>query len=274
METTYLADGFTAVDQTHKEHIYADCLNYIDSIPYFAESKARSYELLELSEAKAVLDIGCGVGSDVLRMAQLVGEDGRVTGVDQSAFMIEKSREQSRLNCEEKAVFQMADAKALPFMSQTFDRCRIDRVLQHIPQPGSVIDEAFRILEPGGKLVIYDNDWSSFSLSITDKRVSRIIEEYWCDAFVNGSIALHIKSYLRHAGFQETVLYPSTLVLDDFAVADKIYDIKQTVLRTCKEGLLTLDEAENTIAELQRQTSDHTFMCTLTSYMFAAVKAF
>ena len=95
METTYFADGFAAVDQTQKQHIYEDCLNYIDAVPYIEERKTGSYELLKLSEAEAVLDIGCGVGSDVLRMVRLIGEEGLLTMAEAENTIDELQRQTS-----------------------------------------------------------------------------------------------------------------------------------------------------------------------------------
>ena len=271
-EKEYLAAGFKNIDETDAHAVYTACLNYIDTIPYFREIKERSYEQLKLKEAKAVLEIGCGMGADIFRMAQRVSEHCMLTGIDQSRFMLEKAKSDPRFALYENIVFSQADARVLPFASQSFDRCRMDRTLQHIALPQKALNEAFRVLETGGIFVVYDNDWSTFSLSLSDTRLSRIVETYWCDAFENGRIAIELKGYLHHAGFTQINCCPSTLVLEDFATADRIYDIEKTVLRAQKEKYFTQEEAKAIVEELKQQTEEGTFLCALTSYTFTALK--
>jgi len=268
----YLANGFVSVDKTKNKMVYINCLNYIDAIPYFNDVKTKTYALLKLEEAKAVLEIGCGVGHDVYRMSLLISEMSMLTGIDCSAFMIEEARSNPLYQERRNIAFKVADGRDLPFESISFDACRIDRTLQHISNPQIVVSEAYRILKPGGILVVYDNDWGSFSLSLVDKRLSRIVENYWCDTFVNGRIGCHLKAYFSAEGFNDIFLYPSTLILDDFEVADKIYNIKQTINRACIDGLLTSLEAKNIVKECYKQTKEGGFHCALTSYTISGMK--
>ena len=88
----YLADGFRFVDAAQHKEAYFDCLNLLDSLPYYQEAKKRSYELLDLHGGVTVLEAGCGLGHDVFRMAKLVQPDGQVTGLDSSEAMITTAR--------------------------------------------------------------------------------------------------------------------------------------------------------------------------------------
>jgi len=187
-------------------------------------------------------------------------------------MMIEKVKSRALHEGKSGVELRVADGKVLPFADESFARCRIDRVLQHIPAPQQVIREASRILKPGGVLYLYDNDWSSFSLSMEETRLSRIVETYWCDAFVNGRIALHLKAYLHAAGFQVHSLLPSTLVLETFSEADRLYNITGTLARTIEAGLLSSEEAEAAADAMRKQTEEGTFMCALTSYTILAEK--
>jgi len=274
VDSTYLAQGFVDIDRSGKFHVYEKCLNDIDAIPYFQEIKHRSYRLLHLETSEALLEIGCGLGNDLYRMAKIVPEHCRLTGIDRSRTMIDKARENPQFSLLPHLTFTVADGKALPFEAESFDRCRIDRTLQHIPEPQRVIREVSRVLKPGGRVVIYDNDWSSFSLSLKETSVSRMIENYWCDAFVNGRIALHLKRYLKEEGFEEMTLYPSTLLLESFEAADAIYDIEETVMRIYREKQLKSKEAAEVIESLKNASKKGTFLCALTSYTFSAQKKY
>ena len=109
----YLATGFVNVDGRDDTTAYKHCLALLDSLPYFREYKQRSYELLNLSTALSVLEVGCGHGDDVFRMATIVGPNGAVDGVDASVRMIEEAVVRIPANIRVK--FAQADARDLPF---------------------------------------------------------------------------------------------------------------------------------------------------------------
>jgi len=85
---SYLASGFQAVDETTRQEVYANCLNYIDTLPYFTAIKQQSYTQLKLDRAKAVLDLGCGLGHDVYRMAKLVPQTSHLPRPDQVLYAV------------------------------------------------------------------------------------------------------------------------------------------------------------------------------------------
>jgi len=268
----YLSLGFQSIDKVDKQEIYTTCLKYIDELPYFMDIKKETYTLLNLDKAKNVLDIGCGIGKDVYRIAKILPEDSTVTGLDASSYMVKNAQTNIPSELQDKVFFYIADAKALPFSENTFDRCRIDRVLQHISDPLQVIRESYRILKPGGIIVIYDNDWNSFSLSLNEKHINRTICNYWADSFVNGQIAFDLKGYLYTEGFKKVIYIPKTLLLDDFEIADQIYNLRKTMQYVEYQGLLSKKEVDYALAEFMRQTREKSFSCALTSYIIVAQK--
>jgi SAM-dependent methyltransferase len=88
----YLATGFAHVDARRQVEPFAACLTLLDSLPYFRAYKERSYELLELHAGQAILEVGCGLGDDLRRMAQQLGDTGRLVGVDASLALLEQAR--------------------------------------------------------------------------------------------------------------------------------------------------------------------------------------
>lgn len=146
MDREYLATGFADVDRTQNKEDYFSCLALLDSLPYYRGYKTRSYDLLDLGPGMAVLDAGCGLGDDAVRMARRVSPGGRVIGLDASGAMIEKAR--ANPLCGALPVeFLKGDIKALPFADESFARCRIDRTLQHLSNPQKAIDELVRVFK-------------------------------------------------------------------------------------------------------------------------------
>ncbi len=84
-----VATGFPSVDARACETVYTQCLDLLDTLPYFRRYKTRSYDLLDRGSALTVLDMGCGLGDDARRMVDLVKPHGRVFGIDRSRRMLE-----------------------------------------------------------------------------------------------------------------------------------------------------------------------------------------
>ncbi|MHB8771393.1 MAG: methyltransferase domain-containing protein [Syntrophales bacterium] len=270
MGDEYLASGFSDVDAAGDTTAYGQCLSLLDSLPYFRRTKERSYELLRLSAGMTVLEVGCGLGDDALRMAERVAPGGKVVGVDASARMIAAAR--ARLAAHPQVELHRADARRLPFRDASFERCRVDRTLQHIRHPGQVLREMARALKPGGLLLAYDNDWGTFSISGGDDECTRIMETLWGDSFANRWIGRYLKRYFREAGLAEVTVAPSVCVLDDFALADRVYNLRQTAERAVEGGRVTPAVAARWLADLEAQSRAGGFLCTLTAFTVVGTK--
>ena len=266
----YLATGFTNVDGCDDSTEFKHCLALLDSLPYFHEYKQRSYGLLTLSTGLSVLEIGCGLGDDAFRMAAKVGPNGVVVGVDTSARMLEEAVGRTPANAHVK--FAQADARNLPFKDESFARCRIDRTLQHIEGPQQAIGEMVRVLKPGGLLFAYDNDWGTFSVSSRDEESTKIIETLWEESFTNSWIGRYLRRYFLEAGLQNVAMEPSVSVLTDFELADRVYNLRQTVKRAVEAGYLFPAAAEDWLSELQTMSHSGGFLCTLTAYTVVGMK--
>src|SRR5437764_4499146 len=108
-----LASGFRDVDNATDFALFSSCLTLVESIPFFAECKRQSYDLLGAAPGRRILDVGCGLGGDAAELARLVAPGGAVVGVDGSRAMIEAARE--RYSGVEGLTFEVADAADLPF---------------------------------------------------------------------------------------------------------------------------------------------------------------
>jgi SAM-dependent methyltransferase len=102
-----------------------------------------------------VLDLGCGVGHDLGRLATAGAHP---IGVDASAKALARSKS---VGCP----LVQADGARLPFAPNAFAGCRIERVLQHVPDPGAVLDEVVRVVRPGGFVAIFEPDHSTFRVA-------------------------------------------------------------------------------------------------------------
>jgi len=110
---------------------------------------------------KKVLEIGCGMGMDLLQFAKKGAE---VIGVDLVPRHIELANrlfEIERISFEDYKIF-LADAESLPFNDMSFNFVYSFGVLHHTPNIEKAIDEIWRVLKPGGRIVIglyHKNSW-------------------------------------------------------------------------------------------------------------------
>src|SRR4051812_6662769 len=83
--------GFNDVDRTGNAKALALYLDSASALEVAKTYKRQTFALLGINEGDVVLDAGCGTGEDVMALAPLVGEKGRVVGIDQSENFISEA---------------------------------------------------------------------------------------------------------------------------------------------------------------------------------------
>jgi len=265
-----LASEFRNVDHAADFAVFSNCLDFIDSIPFFAECKRESYGLLGAAPGRRILDVGCGLGSDAAALAALVAPGGTVVGVDGSRDMIEAARERhARI---EGLSFEVADAAALPFDDASFDACRVDRVLQHIAEPLPAIRDMARVLRPGGVLVAYDNDWETLTIDSPDRALTRTILNDWCDRFPSGWIGRQLVPFFLQAGLHDVAALPKTLVLRELAVADGVYRFFATAERLAAASIISGEDVRRWSDGLHAADREGRFFSSYTGFLVRGVR--
>jgi arsenite methyltransferase len=169
--------------------------------------------IASLEEGQTVLDLGSGGGIDCFLAAKQVGARGQVIGVDMTPEMIDRARANARKGGYDNVEFRLGEIEALPVADGSVDVIISNCVLNLSTDKPRVLAEAYRVLRPGGRVVVSD--------MVSDLPVPEVLQND-LDA-VAACLPTHREEYLRQfreAGFADVAIteekpYPTEFILSD-----------------------------------------------------------
>jgi arsenite methyltransferase len=239
--------------------------------PEVVAQRRQVVEALALSEGEHVLDIGAGPGLLAHDLANAVGRNGRVCGIDVSGSMLAMSAKR----CVEQpwTEFRMGEAVQVPYPDQSFDAAVSTQVYEYVPDIPAALSELHRVLRSGGRVAILDTDYGSLIIHTKDPaRMSRVLSA-WDEHFVHANLPRTLSRQLREAGF--TILERTAIPMFNPEFEDNTYGkglLGMMASFAVGRNEVMQGEADAWFAEFADLSQEDKFFFSLNRYLFVARK--
>jgi len=204
------ATRFANVEATHDPAALVAFLDARTGIEGEREVKELELAMLRVGPGLQILDVGCGTGDDVRKIAALLGPKGKVTGIDVSPTMIAEARKRSLPN-NLPVEFTEGSALDLPFAGDSFDRVRTDRVLVHLREPAQALAEMARVVRPGGRVVVSELDLGTQFLDSRNEQTTQKVLSSFADHTASGLIGRALPRLLGEAALSDIECAPRVI---------------------------------------------------------------
>lgn len=261
-------EGWGEVDRATKPESYIDYLRTVSALDAVQGFKRKSLELMAVRDGDRVLDVGCGVGDEVIALARMVGDSGRAVGLDMSETMVAEGRRRASA-AGVRAEFKVGDAQSLPFEDRSFDAVRIERTLQHLPDPDRALRELRRVCRSGGRVVALDPDWGSLVVDSEDEETTRRVIRVHAAHVRHGQMGRELWRRFADVGLEDRVIESVIAHTTSFSLADAVIGLREAVNEGVGDGAIDRGAGDRWLDTLKDADKNGRFFAALTGFIVA-----
>ena len=171
-------------------------------------------ERLAAQPGERILDVGCGPGFYCAEIAGEVGPTGVVVGVDGSTAMLALAERR----CAELANVELleSEATALAVEDESFDAVLTVQVQEYVTDIPASLRELGRVLRPGGRLLVFDVDWSTLSIYSEDPERTARVARAWDEHLAHPALPQTLSAELRRSGLEDVEMTAHAFAANEF----------------------------------------------------------
>lgn len=231
---------FTEVDRSGDPDFFVRFMDETQKLDAIQTSRKLMLERIALAPGQSVLDVGCGPGTDLFEMVELVGPAGRLAGLDASEVMIAEAR-------------QRAMDLHLP-----------------ITDAERTLAEMVRVTRPSGRIAVFDFDWDTLIIDHPDKETTRTIVLSYSDSIRNGWIGRQLPRLFKERHLEVLSIDP-VQVFPHYALAELFLGSHLAVLQT--NGTLSAARARQWWEYLQHADEHATLLISFRAFVIVGAKS-
>ena len=224
-----------------------------------------------------VLDIGCGRGDVSFLLADMVGIEGSVLGLDLNDNALEVARKHASENRLKNVDFVKSDLNALSVNNYQFDAIVGRRVLMYLSDPGRVISELSTILKMGGMMIFQESDSTLSTKSIIPMPLHTQVDKWIWDTVAHEGGNIHLGfdlwNLLTQKGLTVENLRAEAIVQTPDKPLPRALIVKLMLPRIIKMGVATKEEIDiNTLEDRltkERKKTNATYISEIVFYGWA-----
>jgi SAM-dependent methyltransferase len=235
--------GGSSAEDTSRKIGYTD--EELSSVPEGANlglGCGNPVALASLKKGETVMDLGSGPGFDCFLAANKVGNSGKVIGIDMTPEMLDRARENAIKSNYKNVEFRLGEIENLPAADNSVDVIISNCVINLAPDKKSVFKEVYRVLRPGGRIMVSD--------MVLIKQLPDVVKNS-VEAYIGClSGAISKDEYLeaiKDAGFRDVkifdeVNFPIELITNDPTASALIenFNMHHDVLKEVAESIVSI----------------------------------
>ncbi len=248
-----------------------EALNRAYIAPEVVHQRQRTLEALDIQAREHILDIGCGTGFLSYEMALVVGEQGKVLGIDPETSMVESTLDRCKNQPQVNA--KVGEATNIPAADNCFDIVTCTQVLLYVAEVEKALGEMYRILKSGGRVAIVETDWRGLVWNSRYPELTAVIAQAWDATVASPNLPCKLANLLRNAGFKAVKTEGITMVNSSYSANSySVNAIPWLAKNAVKRNAITKQDGIKWSEDLESLGKAGQYFFSLNRFLFVGVK--
>lgn len=250
-------EDFEKLDVSKSFAFLQGSLETMDEQPCNFAIQQKIIKKMDLKLGTQILEVGCGLGRRARRISAASEGRAMITAVDNSDKVLDIAR---AVSSEKNVTYLKANAENLPFPNNYFDIVTAERLLICFSDALPVLKEMYRVLKPGGQLIITDFDPASVFISPSYGNMQETFLKIYLPSFADPYIGRKLPDMFHQLGMTHFEVEVDTSYERDIAQLMRIIPMKAVLDGGVRAEFLSQHQADIWMQALQDASQKGTFL--------------